>query len=147
MPVFTSGGSIVTSANIVDNEIVNADIATGAAIAQSKIAASTGANTELISFEQTVGVTHSLTTVAGQRVIVIIKGDTDSTAAQGTVIAQYNAVTKDTVRVGDSAGTLQKCPFSLVYSEVPGAATQNITVTSGLSLANVVISVIKLRSV
>lgn len=38
MPLFTGGGSTVTSANIVDGEIVNADVSASAAIDSSKLA-------------------------------------------------------------------------------------------------------------
>lgn len=145
MAFLTSGGSSVTSANIVDGEIVNADISASAAIAQSKIAGSVPNNTDLISFEQTVGTTHSLTTVAGQRVLVIATGQENHGTGNQTTNLQYNAVTKATVDMGAGTSTTYN-NFCLQYTEVPGAATQNITVTSGGTLANVTITVIKLRS-
>lgn len=97
----------------------------------------------LSSFETTTGVTHSLTTTAGQVVAVWAKGDLDPGSGSYTITLKYNSVTKDTVSL-DSGGDswYNKQPFALMYTETPGAATQNITVeTSGGTLANVVIMV------
>jgi hypothetical protein len=91
--------------------------------------------------------TYSLTTTANQRVMVWAKGDLVPGAATRTITLQYNAATKDTVVVVEtSAGSTRRWPFSLMYTEVPGAATQNITVnTSGGTLANVKIMVLKMN--
>ena len=98
----------------------------------------------LVEVEVTQGTTHSLTTTAGQRVVVIAKGDwTNSTSAQ-TIKLNYGGVTKDSVGVKQAA-TADKLPFCLMYTEIPGAGTQNITVTATAgNLANVVILVFKI---
>lgn len=89
--------------------------------------------------------TLSLTTIANQRVIVWAKGDVDNSFVNGdtTITLAYNGVTKDSARIHTPAanaatGTI---PFTLMYTETPGAATQNITVSGG---QNVVIIVLKL---
>lgn len=147
MAFLTSGGSLVTSSSIVDGEIINDDVSAAAAIAQSKIGIGLNGATDLFSIERTVGTTHSLTTTADQRVLVFAKGDiTDGTGSTRSITLSYNAVTKDTVN-SQGSGSATVNPFALSYSEVPGAATQNITVAASAgSLANVVITVIKFKS-
>jgi hypothetical protein len=100
-----------------------------------------------VTAEVTTGVTASLTTTANQRVMVWAKGDIVPGQATRTITLKYNAVTKDTVVVIESSvGSTRRWPFALMYTEVPGAATQNITVnTSGGTLANVVIMVLKMN--
>ena len=144
----TGGASAIASAQIVDQTIINADINDAAAIEQHKIESSQGDNTDLISHEQTDGVSHALTTVAGQRVMVFVTGNINITNAVGTVTLKYNGVTKDTVLAGGTgAGASQRAAFAMQYSEIPGAATQNITVaTSSGSVENCIIRVIKLMS-
>lgn len=93
------------------------------------------------------GVTLSLTTVASQRVVVFAKGDvaiTSSGTKNVDVLLNYNSVQKDIVRVYNENTTTNR-GFALMYTETPGAATHDITVTcaSG-TLANVVIIVQKL---
>lgn len=97
-----------------------------------------------LSFETTAGATHSLTTVANQRVIVWAKGDETDDGAGGTVVLSYNGVQKDVV--GIKVGSTQKNPFALMYTEIPGAGTHDITVTEtgSTTLSNVVIMVCKL---
>jgi len=98
----------------------------------------------LVVVEVTTGVTHSLTTVAGQKVVVIAKGNLTPGTSSRNVLLNYNAVQKDIVVIRQAAAT-DVIPFCLQYTETPGAATQNITVTtSGGSLANVVILVFKI---
>lgn len=105
----------------------------------------------LVSIETTTGTTHSLTTVASQKVIVIAKGSAESSSSgqqNGVVSLKYNAVTKDTVNVGSyHAGSVNfQIPFCVIYTETPGAATHDITVTAtGYTLTNVVIVVVKLK--
>jgi hypothetical protein len=98
-----------------------------------------------ISSETTTGATHSLTTTAGQRVIVWAKGNTVESGTTQNITLNYNGVTKDTVVHYDADSTANlKQPFALMYTETPGAATQNITVsTDNGTLANVVIIVQK----
>jgi hypothetical protein len=91
------------------------------------------------NIEVTSGTTHSLVTVANQRVIVWAKGGT--TAGLGAITLNYNGVQKDTVTVGINDPTNQRSGFSLMYTETPGAGTHNITV--GGSVADVVIIVLK----
>lgn len=102
------------------------------------------------SSEVTAATTHSLTTTASQKVIVIAKGNLTNVGDAGlqTVTLAYNGVTKDTVGIAvDTDGIANlKVPFTLVYTEAPGAATANITVaTTGATLENVVILVQKIR--
>ena len=94
-----------------------------------------------ISVETTTGVTHSLTTTAGQVVCVWAKGNQTSTSGVTNIYLNYNAVQKDTVvsRVSSSG---DDNPFCLMYTETPGAATQDITVTIDAgTIENVVIMV------
>ena len=97
-----------------------------------------------ITIETTTGTTHSLTTTAGQKVIVLAKGNLNQTGGtEITVTLKYNTVTKDTVSIQGSSS--HKDAFALMYTEIPGAATQNITVETGSeSIANVVIIVMKI---
>lgn len=103
-----------------------------------------------VIIETTTGTTHSLTTMAGQKVIVWAKGTVVHPTAEGysdAVSLNYNSVEKDTVLfAGDPEGASQdKGSFSLMYTETPGAGTQNITVTTtGSSITNVVIIVMKI---
>jgi len=86
------------------------------------------------------GTTLSLTTTAGQKVIVWAKGDCEDTAGDTVVNLKYNSVTKDSVAVGPAVTTSnENYPFALQYTETPGAGTQNVTVDGSASLANVVI--------
>ena len=99
-------------------------------------------NTVNVSSETTTGTTHSLTTTATQKVLVIAKGSCDGTVVR-TITLKYNGVTKDTITAGIIGGNVIH-PFCLTYTESPGLATQNITVTTDSgSLANVVITVLK----
>lgn len=82
----------------------------------------------------TTTVTHSLTTIAGQRVVVFAKGKKTSGVA-GDITLLYDGVVKDTISSADSG------PFALMYTEVPGAGTKNITISNGGS--NEVILVFK----
>ena len=95
------------------------------------------------TIETTTGTTHSLTTTANQRVIVWAKGDATNVAAGANVNLKYNAVLKDTAYVREVGNNSSSIAFSLMYTQTPGAATQNITVDGGGTLANVVIMVMK----
>lgn len=97
-----------------------------------------------ITSESTAAATHSLTTVASQKVLVWAKGSALSSNIT-TVTLSYNGVSKDTVVV-DPSSAGNKSPFALMYTETPGAATANITVTADGtgSLSNVVIMVQKI---
>lgn len=99
-----------------------------------------GSNVTIVTAAAT---TLSLTTTAGQKVIVWAKGNLTGMAyaSDFTVSLKYNGVTKDTVDIKGVYINGSACvPFSTMYTETPGAATQNITVTtSAASLANVVI--------
>lgn len=92
-----------------------------------------------LSIESTVGATHSLTTVANQKVQVIAKGYHVNGGGNTTIELKYNGVTKDSTVV--YSGTALAGSFCLMYEEIPGAATHNITVTGATS---VVIMVTKL---
>jgi hypothetical protein len=126
---------------------VNAGTETGGTSA--KLFVSPNLLKAFVNFESSTGVTHSLTTTAGQTVVVWAKGDAyvDGNNLTRTITLKYGGVTKDTVNAknmpGDAADN--KYPFSLMYTETPGAGTANITVEiSGDSVANVVIIVAKL---
>jgi hypothetical protein len=105
--------------------------------------------TGAVTIETTTGTTHALTTVAGQRVIVWAKGDLTKTSAGAvavTVTLKYNTVVKDTAIPYNENVTTNRS-FALMYTETPGAATQNITVeTDGGSIANVKIIVLKIKA-
>lgn len=95
---------------------------------QKAVKAYVDANSTLsIASETTAGATHSLTTTATQRVVVWAKGYvTLGGSSNATVNLKYNGVTKDSVYVATTyAGSY---PFSLMYTETPGAATANVTV-------------------
>lgn len=96
-----------------------------------------------ISTETTTGTTHSLSTNGTQRVLVTVKGNTTDDGTGGTVLLNYNAIQKDVV--SSKVSNTQQTPFCLQYTETPASATQNITVTKtgGLTLTNVVITVLK----
>lgn len=97
-----------------------------------------------IAIETTAAATHSLTTTAGQKVVVWAKGHIVSGIdGQKTVTLSYNTVVKDTIII-TSAGN-NDYAFALMYTETPGAATQNITVEIDQgSIGNVVIIVMKI---
>lgn len=99
--------------------------------------------------ETTAGATHSLTTVANEKVIVWVKGYlTESSSNNTTITLSYNSVAKDTTvaNENDSTNNLTH-PFALMYTETPGAATADITVTTSQgSLSAVVIIVLKIRT-
>lgn len=96
------------------------------------------------SIEYSAGVTHSLTTVANQRVLVIVKGNLDGTSNFATVSLKYGGVTKDSVNMRPSTSS-HPMPFTLMYVEVPGAGTEDLDVETTIgTLANVKITVEKL---
>lgn len=76
------------------------------------------------------GTTLSLTTGANDKVIVWAKGNTATgqTSAAHNYYLNYNGVQKDVVT--SDGETSDVSPFSLNYTETPGAATHDITVTS-----------------
>lgn len=61
------------------------------------------------------------------------------------IILRYNGLTKDTVRVDlDSSGN--RVPFSLLWSDTPGAASNTLDVTAAAgTLNNVKIIILKLK--
>lgn len=138
----------------IETSVLDTDTAL-AANSDSKIATQKAVKTYIDSgggfnaSEVTTGATHSLTTIAGQKVIVFVKGNFSITSAgsqQVDVVLKYNAVTKDTVTVYNENVTTTRA-FALMYTETPGAATQNVTVTSSTgTLANVVIIVWKFKA-
>ena len=133
MNASTTNKGIVEEATAAE---YSAQTATGATGARLFVNPSTGP-----TIETTAGTTHSLTTIAGQRVIVLASGNPAGAAGAITINLKYNGVTKHSISSGSDSGT---GGFSLHYTETPGAATQNITVdTSAGSVANVVIIVIK----
>ena len=104
----------------------------------------TAAGSAAIAISTAAGTTLSLTTTAGQRVIVWAKGGANAPLGSPgiTVYLKYNNVTKDSLALcaTDQAGAGSADAFALQYTETPGAGTQNITVeTSAGSIADVVI--------
>ena len=147
------------NANFVDLDTTKADLAsptfTGTFTLPTGLTGSLRADAGVVSteasssvaIETTTGVTHSLTTVASQKVIVFAKGNIlFSTNVDTTCLLAYNGVTKDTTaHKVDASGVTRRHAFALMYTETPGAATQNITVTAGAgTLENVVIIVMKI---
>lgn len=143
MAFLQSGGGVVGSAQITDGAIVNADVNAAAAIVQSKIAGTANGNTDIIAAESSYATTHSLTTVAGQRVLVFATFRPDGAAGLTTVELKYNGVTKHSASVGSNSDGQM---VMLMYTEVPGAATANITLTSSAgTLLAPCIMVLKLK--
>jgi len=100
-----------------------------------------GANS--ISVETTTGTTHSLTTTAGQKVIVWAKGFVSGGGGAITTELKYDGTTKDSNAWVSGKDTMG--PFCLMYTETPSAGTRNITVTNSAgSLDSVVIIVMKI---
>lgn len=105
-----------------------------------------GAIRNNVTLETSTSTPYSLVTVAGQIVMVWVKGTffpNDGTTSY-TITLAYNGVTKDVASadVGNFADTV---PFALMYTEVPGAGTHNITVTPQVgSISNLQIMVLKI---
>lgn len=145
------GGGVpatTTTAGIVELA-TDAETTTGTdtarAITPANLAAGIAAAlNDLIIIETTAGATHSLTTIASQKVIVWAKGNINQTGGIQTVNLKYNSVTKDTSSIFQG-NTNEPASFSLMYTEVPGAATANITV-DGVTVENVVIIVLKVKA-
>lgn len=97
----------------------------------------------VITIQTGTTATTSLTTTAGQKVIVWAKATATPSTNTSTVTLAYNGVTKDTVDCHGLQGALASaaCPVSLMYTETPGAATHDITLTANNScgLANIVV--------
>lgn len=102
-----------------------------------------------VSVETTSSASHSLTTTAAQRVFVTAKGwvGFNSSTNEITVELKYNGVTKDSVTIGvTTTSSNAKLSFFLQYTEIPGAGTQNVTVTTtGYTAQDVKIVVQKVR--
>lgn len=103
-----------------------------------------------LSSEVTASTSHTLTTTASQKVVVFAKGNLKNLpdGSTATVSLKYGGTTKDTVNIMiDTDGISNTAiPFSLMYTETPGAATANITVeASTATLENTVILVQKIR--
>lgn len=99
-----------------------------------------------ITSEVTTGTTASLTTTGSQRVVVWAKGHHDvSGTANNTITLKYNGVQKDvTILNVQSVAAGDSYPFALMYTETPGAGTQDITVTADIGTPqDVVIMVLK----
>lgn len=100
---------------------------------------------KLPRIEITTGTTHSLTTVAGETVIVWACGvNNTSNWSNQTVSLKYNGVAKHTI-THDETDNEGKTPFSLMYSEIPGAATANITIESSKNLVSTDCKIIVLK--
>jgi hypothetical protein len=143
------------NANFADLDTTKADLAsptfTGVPVAPT---ATGGTNTTQIAttafvlaaglptVETTAGATHSLTTTAGQKVIVWAKSDLSTVGGTTTVTLKYDGVTKDTISFDASGDTRS---LTMMYTEIPGAATANIVLATDVgSLSNTVIIVMKI---
>lgn len=101
--------------------------------------------TRPVTIESTSGATHSLTTIANQTVMVWASGQIhfNGSGAAKNIALKYNGVTKHTYDVDTTSSGGDRFAFSLMYTETPGAATEDITV-EGTDLSSVVIMVLKL---
>jgi hypothetical protein len=97
----------------------------------------------MVSFQTATGTTLSLTTIASEKVLVFAKGNISGSGSVQTINLQYNGVTKDSVSVSNPDDASGNGSFTLMYTETPGAATHNVTVSG--TVANVVIMVIHLK--
>lgn len=104
----------------------------------------------MVSFEASTSNPFSLTTVAGEKVFVMAKGTIKSVggSGNGSVVLYYNGVQKDANTTAIAGGPY--VGFCLAYTETPGAATHDITVTINggggtYTLQDVVITVIRLK--
>jgi hypothetical protein len=102
-----------------------------------------------ITIETTTGTTHSLTTTVGQRVLVLVAGHLTlggGTPNDCTLALKYGGVTKHSMVFGADADF--SGGFALQYTEIPGGATADVTVTTSggysPSLSNVSIIVMKI---
>lgn len=97
----------------------------------------------LVRIATATGATLSLTTLANQRVVVIATGYQDTVGGTSpTLELKYDGVSKHSVVNGNG----NNVPFTLMYSEIPGAGTKNVTVTTSAgTVANVVITALLLR--
>lgn len=143
MGFFTGGGSQVGSAQINDGSIVNADVNAAAAIAQSKLGDNLGDDTDICNVELSYAATHSLTTDANTKVLVIASFRPDGAAGLTTAALKYNGVTKHSASVGSNSDGQM---VTFMYAEKPGAATANITLTTSAgTLLNPCITVLKFK--
>lgn len=157
----TGANSLIDiNANFVDLDTTKADLAsptfTGSPVLptgttgvtqsagdnSTKIATTAFVSTASGVIETTAGATHSLTTTAGQKVIVWAKSDLSTVGGATTVTLKYNGVTKDTISLDASGDTRS---LMCMYTETPGAATANIVLATDTgSLSNTVIIVLKI---
>jgi hypothetical protein len=153
LQIFTNKTITATSDTVIANSlrsattIVSLDASAAPTVAQYlRASSSVVADWQVPATSETVtGTTESLTTTATQRVVVWVKGDAIPGTTSRTVTVAYNSVTKATW-VTSAAAATTRFPFALMYTEVPGAGTANITVAiSGGTMANVKITVLKLN--
>lgn len=100
----------------------------------------------LLTVETTTGTTHSLTTTAGQVVMVFVSGNiyNGSGVINLTVDLKYNGVTKHSFYKPNLSSPASD-GFALQYTETPGAGTHDITVvTDGGTLTAIKIMVLKI---
>ncbi len=144
MQISGGGAANVGSSNITDGAIINADINAAAGIALSKLSGLIGNPGSFISIETTYAATHSLTTVANQQVLVFATCDVSGTANTiDATLLSYNGVEKHRIN-SDRSGVGYYDGIFLMYTEIPGAGTANITLTSGATMGNPKIIVIKM---
>lgn len=90
----------------------------------------------LFSIESTTSATYSLTTTAGQKVLVIAKGQ----IRIGTMTLSYNGTVVDTTTVYGS-NTIDLNAFTLLWTATPGAATADLVISGGLDLRMIIIKI------
>ena len=144
----TTKGDIYTRSTIptrlsvgVDGQILSADSteATGLKWIDAPAGGGGGSGGSTVTTTTATGTTLSLTTLADEVVTVWAKGVTQSSGSDVTIDLKYNGVIKDTV-VTKNFSTNNYDSFSLEYTEIPGAATHDITVVADNgALVNVVI--------
>jgi hypothetical protein len=92
----------------------------------------------------TTGLTHSLSTVAGQVVVVKVKGAFGNTTNPQTVSLRYAGTVRDSIPVRNH-NVSDRSGFSLLWVGTPGTATADIVAeVDGGNLYDVVITVIKI---
>jgi len=96
----------------------------------------------LPTIEYTASTTHSLTTVADQKIIVWARGVQSNFAGSKTITLKYNGVTKDSIAYNSTAVGV----VSLMYTDTPGAGTHDIVLATDVgNISDGLIIVLKIR--
>ena len=150
MPLATSGGaSNIDTTKIVDGTIIDDDVASDAAILQSKIDGFAEDGNDLITIEPITSTTTSVTTDGSTKLLVLVTAQLRCNTSPGfyTITLSYDGVAKETKTIGYDGGANGNY-MSLVcsYTETPAADTANIVLaSSGGTLSNVRGYILKFR--